>query len=165
MNDKLGVTTDVVKTNKHADIYSIFDPLDPQERLFIQKSVDDAYENFISLVAEGRNKSYDEIDAIAGGRVWGATDALELGLIDMFGGMKKSIEVAAEMAGLENYRIQSLPKLDDPFTALMKELTGGARMKAMKKELGRDYIHYKNIQNIREMRGLQSIVPFHIELK
>ncbi len=165
MNDKLGVTTDVVKTNKHADIYSIFDPLDPQERLFIQKSVDDAYENFISLVAEGRNKSYDEIDAIAGGRVWGATDALELGLIDMFGGMKRSIEVAAEMAGLENYRIQSLPKLDDPFTALMKELTGGARMKAMKKELGRDYIHYKNIQNIREMRGLQSIVPFDIELK
>ncbi len=165
MNDKLGVTTDVVKTNKHADIYSIFDPLDPQERLFIQKSVDDAYENFISLVAEGRNKSYDEIDAIAGGRVWGATDALELGLIDMFGGMKKSIEVAAEMAGLENYRIQSLPKLDDPLTALMKELTGGARMKAMEKELGRDYIHYKNIQNIREMRGLQSIVPFDIELK
>ena len=165
MNDKLGVTTDVVKTNKHADIYSVFDPLDPQERLFIQKSVDDAYENFISLVAEGRNKSYDEIDAIAGGRVWGATDALELGLIDMFGGMKKSIEVAAEMAGLENYRIQSLPKLDDPLTALMKELTGGARMKAMEKELGRDYIHYKNIQNIREMRGLQSIVPFDIELK
>ena len=39
MNDKLGVTTDVVKTNKHADIYSVFDPLDPQERLFIQKSV------------------------------------------------------------------------------------------------------------------------------
>lgn len=165
MNDKLGVTTDVVKTNKHADIYSVFDPLDPQERLFIQKSVDDAYENFISLVAEGRNKSYDEIDAIAGGRVWAANDALDLGLIDMFGGMKKSIEVAAEMAGLENYRIQSLPKLDDPFTALMKELTGGARMKALEKELGMDYIHYKNIQNIREMRGLQSIVPFDIELK
>ncbi len=165
MNDKLGVTTDVVKTNRHADIYSVFDPLDPQERLFIQRSVDDAYENFITLVAEGRNKSYDEIDAIAGGRVWAANDALDLGLIDMFGGMKKSIEVAAEMAGLETYRIQSLPKLDDPFTALMKELTGGARMKAIEKELGMDYIHYKNIQNIREMRGLQSIVPFDIELK
>ncbi len=165
MNDKLGVTTDVVKTNKHADIYSIFDPLDPQERHFIQKSVDDAYENFISLVAESRGKSYEKIDAIAGGRVWSGTDALDLGLIDIFGGLNKSIEVAAEMAGLETYRIQSLPKLDDPFTALMKELTGGARMKAMEKELGRDYIHYKNIQSIREMRGLQSIVPFDIELK
>jgi protease-4 len=165
MNDKLGVTTDVVKTNRHADIYSVFDPLDPQERQFIQKSVDDSYENFISLVAEGREKSYEEIDAIAGGRVWSAPDALDLGLIDMFGGLQKSIEVAAEMAGLETYRVQSLPKLDDPITALMKELTGGARMKAMEKELGVDYIHYKNIQHIREMRGLQSIMPFDIELK
>ena len=165
MNDKLGITTDVVKTNKHANIYSVFDPLDPQERHFIQKSVDDTYENFISLVADSRGKSYEEIDAIAGGRVWSATDAMDLGLIDLFGGLSKSIEVAAEMAGLETYRVQSLPKLDDPITALMKELTGDARMKAIEKELGVDYIHYKNIQNIREMRGLQSIVPFNIELK
>ena len=165
MNDKLGVTTDVVKTNRHADIYSVFDPLDPQERQFIQKSVDDSYESFISLVAEGRDKSYEEVDAIAGGRVWAAPDALELGLIDMFGGLDKSIEVAAEMAGLETYRIESLPKLDDPFTAIMKELTGGARSKAIEKELGVDYIHYKNIQRIRKMHGLQAIMPFDIELK
>lgn len=165
MNDKLGVTTDVVKTNRYADIYTVFDPLDPQERHFIQKSVDDTYENFVTLVADNRNKSYEEIDAIAGGRVWSATDALDLGLIDMFGGLNKSIEVAAEMAGLENYRLQSLPKLDDPFTALMKELTGGARMKVLRKELGNEYIHYKNIQEISKMRGLQAIIPFDIELK
>ncbi len=164
MNDKLGVTTDVVKTNRYADIYSVFDPLDPQERYFIQKTVDDTYENFISLVAEGRGKSYEEIDAIAGGRVWSATDALDLGLIDMFGGLDKSIEVAAKMAGLDGYRVQSLPKLDDPFTALIKELTGDARMKAIEKELGSEFIHYKNIQNIREMHGLQAIIPYHIEL-
>ena len=164
MNDKLGVTTDVVKTNRYADIYSVFDPLDPQERHFIQKTVDDTYENFISLVADNRGKSYEEIDAIAGGRVWSATDALDLGLIDMFGGLDKSIEVAAKMAGLEGYRVQSLPKLDDPFTALIKELTGDARMKAIEKELGSEFIHYKNIQNIREMHGLQAIIPYHIEL-
>lgn len=165
MNDKLGVTTDVVKTNRHADILSVFDPLDPQERQFIQKSVDDTYEHFVSLVAEHRNKSYDEIDALAGGRVWSGTDALDLGLIDMFGGLEKSIEVAAEMAGLETYRLQSLPKLDDPFTALMKELTGGARIKAIEKELGSDFIHYKNIREISKMRGLQAIMPYQIELK
>jgi protease-4 len=165
MNDKLGITTDVVKTNRHADIYSVFDPLDPAERQFIQKSVDDTYENFVSLVAENRNKSFEDIDAIAGGRVWSATDALELGLIDMFGGLDKSIEVAAEMAGLENYRLQNLPKLDDPFTALMKELTGGARIKALEKELGREFIHYKNIQEISKMQGLQAIIPFNMELQ
>jgi len=165
MNDKLGVTTDVVKTNKHADIYTVFDPLDPQEKQFIQKTVDDTYESFVRLVAENRNKSYDDIDAIAGGRVWSGTDALDLGLIDMFGGLDKSIEVAAEMAGLETYRLQALPKLDDPLTALMKELTGGARMKALEKELGREFIHYKNIQEISKMRGLQAIIPYNIELQ
>lgn len=165
MNDKLGVTTDVVKTNRHADIFTVFDPLDPQERHFIQKSVDDAYENFVNLVADNRNLSFDEIDAIAGGRVWSGTDALDLGLVDMFGGLGKSIEVAAEMAGLENYRLQSLPKLEDPFTALLKELTGGARMKAIEKELGSEFIHYKNIQEISKMHGLQAIMPFHIELQ
>jgi len=164
MNDKLGVTTDVVKTNRHADIYTVFDPLDPQERYFIQKSVDDTYENFVNLVADNRGKTFDEIDAIAGGRVWSASDALDLGLIDMFGGLDKSIEVAAEMAGLESYRLQSLPKLDDPFTALMKQLTGGVKMKAIQKELGSEYIHYKNIQEISKMRGMQAIMPYDIEL-
>jgi hypothetical protein len=47
----------------------------------------------------------------------------------------------------------------------MKELTGGARMKAIKKELGREFIHYKNIQEISKMHGLQAIMPFDIELK
>jgi protease-4 len=82
----------------------------------------------------------------------------------MFGGLEKSIEVAASMAGLESYRIQSLPALEDPITMLMKQLTGDARMRAIRKELGDQYVHYKNFQAIKEMRGLQSIVPFDIEL-
>ncbi len=67
---------------------------------------------------------------LANGKVWAGQDALDIGLIDMIGGLEKSIEVAAEMAGLENYRIQSLPVLEDPFTAIMKEITGGARVRA-----------------------------------
>lgn len=164
MNEKLGVTTDVVKTNRHADMYTVFDPLDAEERLFIQQSVDKTYENFVKLVAENRGLSYEEVDAMAGGRVWSGSDALELGLIDMFGGLQKSIDVAAEMAGLENYRIQSLPVLEDPIALLMKELTGGSTAKVLHRELGDQYIHYKRIQEIRQMRGLQAILPFELEL-
>lgn len=164
MNDKLGITTDVVKTNKHADMYTVFDPLDPEERVFIQKSVDDTYENFVSLVSENRGIPYEKVDAMAGGRVWSGTDAMELGLIDLFGGLDRSIEVAAEMAGLENYRVQSLPVLEDPIAQLIKELTGGATVRTIQRELGDQYMHYKRIQEIREMRGLQSIIPFELEL-
>jgi protease-4 len=130
----------------------------------LQKSVDEAYERFVKVVSEGRVMTKEEVDAIGGGRVWAGKDALDNGLIDMFGGLTKSIEVAAEMAGLETYRLQSLPKLEDPFTMIMKELTGGAKLRIIKNELGDQYTHYKKIQEIKEMRGLQAIMPYDIEL-
>ena len=167
LNDKIGISTDVVKTNAHSDVMSISNPLDPAERAYIQRMVDDTYNTFVNVVAEGRGKSYEEIDAIGGGRVWAGANALELGLIDMYGGLEKSIEVAAEMAGLENYRVQSLPKLDDPMTAIMKQLTGGAAVRAKKilrNELGDQYIHYKKIQEIKNMHGIQMIMPFEFEV-
>ena len=167
MNDKIGISTDVVKTNENANLLTTMDPLDPEERLIVQKMIDDFYINFVNIVADGRGKSYDEIDAIAGGRVWAGSDALELGLIDMYGGLEKSIEVAAEMAGLENYRIQSLPRLEDPMTAIMNQLTGNSMVRTnriLQRELGEEYRHYKKIQEIRNMHGIQAIMPYEIEL-
>jgi len=167
MNDKIGVTTDVVKTNENANILTAMDPLDPEERQIVQKMIDDFYINFVNIVADGREKSYDAIDAIAGGRVWAGADALELGLIDMYGGLDKSIEVAAEMAGLDNYRVQELPRLEDPMTAIMKQLTGGSMVRAdrlLKRQLGEEYQYYRKIQEIRNMHGIQAIMPFEIEL-
>lgn len=167
VTDKIGVTTDVVITNENANILSAMDPLDPEERAIIQKMIDDFYINFVSLVADGRGKTYEEIDAIAGGRVWAGSDALELGLIDMHGGLDKSIEVAAEMAGLEDYRVQSLPRLEDPMAAIMKQLTGGSLTRAdriLQRELGDTYRHYRKIQEIKDMHGIQAIMPYEIEL-
>ncbi|MEN8227538.1 MAG: signal peptide peptidase SppA [Bacteroidota bacterium] len=167
MNEKLGISTDVVKTNTHADIFTAMDPLDPGERLILQKMVDDFYNRFVTIVAEGRGKSYEEVDAIAGGRVWAGSDALDLGLIDMYGGLEKAIEVAAEMAGLENYRVRSLPTLEDPLTVIMKQLTGEAMMRSdriVRRELGDQYIHYRKIRDISKMQGIQAIIPFEIEV-
>jgi len=167
MNEKIGISTDVVKTNENANLLTAMDPLDPEERLIVQKMIDDFYINFVNIVADGRDKSYDEIDAIAGGRVWAGSDALELGLIDMYGGLEKSIEVAAEMAGLENYRAQSVPRLEDPMTAIMNQLTGGSMVRTnriLQRELGEEYRHYRKIQEIRNMHGIQAIMPYEIEL-
>ena len=167
MNEKIGVTTDVVKTNKKSDILSPFNPLDPEERAIVQKMIDDFYIKFVNLVADGRGKSYEEIDAIAGGRVWAGSDALELGLIDMYGGLNKSIEVAAEMAGLEEYRVQSLPVLEDPMTALLKQLTGESLVRTdriLQRELGDSYRHYRKIRDIKDMQGIQAVLPYEIEL-
>jgi len=167
MNDKLGISTDVVKTNKNANILDPMTPFDPDQRVIIQKMIDNFYTNFVTVVAEGRGKTYEEIDAIAGGRVWAGSDALELGLIDMYGGLKKSIEVAAEMAGLESYRVEALPRLEDPMTILMRQLTGGSLARTdriLRRELGEGYQAYRKIQEIQKLRGIQAIMPYDIEV-
>ncbi len=165
LNEKLGITIDGVRTNEHSDIFSVSDPLDPEERAIIQNMVDKSYESFVNLVAENRGMSFEEVDAIAGGRVWSGEDALELGLIDLIGGLDRSIAVAAEMAGLDNYRLQSLPVIEDPFTMLMRELSGGAVKKAVRRELGSDYELYRKIRDIRHIEGLQAIMPYDIEVR
>lgn len=167
VSEKIGVSTDVVNTNRNSNILTPLDPLDPEERAILQKMIDDFYTKFVGLVAQGRDKSYDEIDAIAGGRVWAGADALELGLIDMYGGLERSIELAAEMAGLEEYRVQSLPRLEDPMAAILKQLTGGSLAQTeriLQRELGDSYQHYRKIREIRDMRGIQAVMPYEIEL-
>lgn len=162
LNEKLGITTDVVKTNTHANLLTAADPLDPVEFAFVQDMVDQTYDAFVDVVAQGRDKTWEEVDAIGGGRVWAGSDAMEIGLIDVYGGLEKSIELAAEMAGLENYRVKGLPTLEDPFTALMKQISGASMSRVdriMKGELGDQYIHYKNLKQLRDMHGLQAIIP------
>ncbi len=164
MSDKIGITTDGVKTNAYSDMMGVYRPLDPYERAFLQSTVDDTYSDFVSRVATGRGMSFDEVDAIGGGRVWAGKDAIEIGLVDVFGGLEKSIEIAAEMAGLDNYRITSRPELDDPFTSIMKQISGEVKMKIIKKELGESYFMYKKIQEIQEMKGVQAMMPYTIQI-
>lgn len=164
MLDKIGITTDGVKTNAYSDVMSVYRPLDSYERTFLQNTVDDVYSNFVSRVAEGRGMSFDEVDAIGDGRVWAGKDAIEIGLVDVFGGLEKSIEIAAEMAGLENYRITSRPELDDPFTSFMKQISGEVKAKIIQKELGESYFMYKKAQEIKEMKGVQALMPYTIQI-
>ena len=165
MNEKLGITSDVVRTNDKSDMGSVFRPLTEDERELIQKSVDGTYNTFVTHVAEGRGKSYEDIDAIGQGRVWSGKDAMAIGLIDMFGGLDKSIEVAAEIAGLENYRVTSMPKIEDPMTQLMKQLSGDARTSALERELGSYYKYFEMARDIEEMKGVQARMPYLIEVK
>jgi protease IV len=164
MNDKIGITTGVVKTNKYADIGSPTRPLTADERKMIQSFVDDIYTTFVNKVAEGRSMTYEEVDAIGSGRVWSGVNAMEIGLVDLYGGLERSIEVAAEMAGLENYRVKSLPVQEDPFTLLMKQFTGNAKARIMKKELGATYELYKKIEEISKMRGIQAMMPYTLDI-
>ena len=164
MVNKIGVTIDTVKTNPMADIMTSSRAVTAQEREIIQAEIERIYDNFITRVAEGRNMSKADVDSIAQGRVWSGVDAKRLGLVDMFGGMTTAIKIAAEKAGLENYRIQSLPYQEDPFQKFMNELSGESEAAIMQKALGESYKYYKQLDHLRSMKSYQARLPYEIEL-
>ena len=79
-------------------------------------------------MAESRGMTYDEIDAVARGRVWTGVDAHERGLVDVLGGIDRAIELAAEKAGIDSYTLDSYPKQKDIFQELFA--SGNARLNA-----------------------------------
>ncbi len=87
-----------VTSNKHGDMYSLMRPFDKDENAFMQASIEDVYEKFVSLVAEGRNKTKEYVDSIAQGRVWTGDDALRLGLVDEIGTLENALHYAASVA-------------------------------------------------------------------
>ena len=82
----------------------------------------DAYEKFISLVASSRNKTFQEIKSIAGGRVWIGTKALELGLVDEIGNLNAATMKAAELAQLDTYKVVYATQELSPEAIILKEL-------------------------------------------
>lgn len=111
---------------EYADLGNPNRPMSDYEKEKIQRGVDDVYEDFLEVVKQGRNfPSVDSVHTIAQGRVWSGIRAKEIGLVDELGGLDRALELAAEAAGLEEYRIQEIPKMKDPFQRLLEDLGGG----------------------------------------
>ncbi|MCB0402174.1 MAG: signal peptide peptidase SppA [Flavobacteriales bacterium] len=165
MENKLGITLDRVKTNKHADIMTVFKPLSGEERDIIQMGVEKIYDDFISKVAEGRGMTKEQVDSIGQGRVWMGADALKIGLVDEIGGLERAIEIASEDAKLgDDYTLVGFPKRKDPLAEIMMELSGEAEARIMTKVLGQDYKYYQKLQNIGNYSGVMARMPFDLEI-
>ncbi|MBN2215193.1 MAG: signal peptide peptidase SppA [Bacteroidales bacterium] len=164
-NKKLGITSDVEMTNTYADFGTTFRSFTPYERIIIQQSIDKTYDTFVDHVSKGRKLSYNEVDKIGEGRVWSGINGLDIGLVDVFGGLKEAIRIAAEKAGLESYRIVNLPRQEDPFEVLMKEIMGEMKVKAVRKELGEDFKYYELLNDTRKLRGIQTRLPFTLDIQ
>ncbi|MBN2348612.1 MAG: signal peptide peptidase SppA [Bacteroidales bacterium] len=164
LNNKLGITIDVESTNTYSDFMSIYRPLKPFERQVMQKMIDTTYNTFINHVASGRSMNPEEVDKIGEGRVWSGINAMDIGLIDLHGGLTKAIETAAQMAGLDKYRIMELPKLEDPFQKVLKDLSENVSTGLLKKELGEAYKHYEYIKELKSMEGIQARIPYVIDV-
>jgi protease-4 len=162
LNDKLGITTDAVKTNKNSDLLTLTRPLTDYEQKMMQATIEEGYNTFVSHVAEGRRMSVAQVDSIGQGRVWSGENAKEIGLIDQFGGINDAIKLAAEIEGIEEYRTVSLPSLPDPFEELFKMGTDNIRARFLKNELGEKYRYYEYFKKATGMNGVYVRMPYDI---
>ena len=98
--DKLGITKEILDRGERASMFSEYRPWTDEERDRIRTLMVSFYRDFVGKVAQGRKKTYEDVDAVAQGRVWTGSDALQHGLVDRLGGMDVALAVAKEKASI-----------------------------------------------------------------
>ena len=118
VNDLAHVNIVTVGSNKHSDMYSLMRPLDQAELDYMQASVENIYDEFVSIVSEGRGLEPDFVDSIAQGRVWAGSDALGIGLVDEIGTLEDAIHWAASAAGDTELTAWNVVEYPKPLTTI-----------------------------------------------
>lgn len=160
LRNKLGITVDGVKTNTSADM-GVMGALTPAERTSVMRGVDKVYTTFTEHVAQGRNLPVEKVLDIAGGRVWTGADALSIGLIDSYGGLREALAVAADKAELKagEYRVTEVLEEPDSFMALLSSLFTEVKARIELSELGGMMKEYGKVQEAAKQTGIVMYEP------
>lgn len=127
-NENLGIAFESFESHEYADLFDLTRPFTNSEERVIQQNVERGYQTFVSRMAESRGMTYDEIDELARGRVWTGVDAHERGLVDVLGGIDRAIEIAADKAGIDAYKLDNYPKQKDLIQELLSSGNTQIRM-------------------------------------
>ena len=133
--NKIGLTKEIIAHGQNATLYSDYGGFTPTERARVEKMMKTIYKDFVSKAAEGRGKTYDEIDEIAQGRVWTGKQAKALGLVDEFGGLDTALSIAKEQAGFtedDEVNLIVLPKqkpfLEEFLERMVEDMEGSIQL-------------------------------------
>ena len=166
LTDKIGLSYDVVKTNKYADFGNIMRPFNEDERSLLQMMITEGYDTFVSRCAEGRQMPKEAIEKIAEGRVWTGETAKKLGLVDELGGIDKALDIAVAKAGIEGYTVVSYPAKQDFFSSLLDtKPTNYVESQLLKSKLGEFYQQFGLLKNLQEQSMIQARIPFELNVK
>ena len=166
LTDKIGLSYDVVKTNKYADFGNIMRPFSEGEKALLQMMVAEGYDTFITRCAEGRHTTKEAIEKIAEGRVWTGEVAKELGLVDELGGIDKALDIAIAKARVGGYTIVSYPEKKDVLSSLLDtKPTNYVESQLLKSKLGEYYRQFGLLTNLKEQSMIQARVPFELNIK
>ena len=166
LSEKIGLTYDVVKTNKFADFGNIMRPFNEDEKTLMQMMITQGYDTFVSRCAEGRNMTKEAIEKVAEGRVWTGEAAKELGLVDELGGIDTALEIAVKKAGIEGYTVVSYPAKQDFLSSLLDtKPTNYVEAQILKSKLGEYYQQFGMLKNLTERSMIQARIPFELNIK
>ena len=126
----LNVNVQSVNSHPHSDMIGGMRSLDSKEQAYLQNSIEGVYDDFLTIVSNGRNLTKEAVDEIAQGRVWCGCDAFGIGLADEKGGLTDAIAYAASLVNLEDYKLVECPAPKSTMERLM-EMIGGASAKAV----------------------------------
>lgn len=165
-----GITWDVVKTARFADIDTVARPQSPAELALQQTVVDELYDRFITLVAEGRNLPRASVENVAQGRVWSGQAAQTQGLVDELGGLMAAIDHAAEQAELGSWSVEEYPQPLSFEEQIIASLFGevSSRLQGSSSPLLAEWSALQtslaHLETLNDPRGAYTRLPFTTEV-
>ena len=127
--NKIGINRDGVGTTKWARSFDVMSGISDDLKQVVQASIEKGYDDFLSLVADGRDMTKAEVDAIAQGRVWSGEDAHRLGLVDKLGDLEDAVESAAKLANISDYEVRFIKREIDPTEQMIRDILQNAETK------------------------------------
>lgn len=165
---KLGVRFDEVKTNRNSTFGNLMArPFNAEEKAMLQASVNRGYSLFRQRVAEGRRLPVESVEKIAQGRVWLATDALNIKLIDQLGGIDDAVKKAAQLAKLKDYYTSDYPAAASWMDAMLNSMSSSGTYldEQLRQTLGDFYQPFTMLRSIDKREAIQARIPYAISIK
>lgn len=169
LSNKIGINTEQVNTHENSAGYSLFTPLEDDTREIIQQSVENIYDVFITRVANGRNMTKEQVDALGQGRVWSGVDAVKNGLADELGGLDDAIAYAAKLGKTDSFTTKNYPVYEMTIDKYIANLSGlpfaQSKEEFIEEEIGKEnYKVIERIKRVSKLRGTQVILPYEITI-
>lgn len=167
LNNKIGITSEELKTGEIGELITFSRPLTEAEKAIWQKRTEEVYETFTSKAAEGRKMSVENIKKVASGRVWTGVQAKERGLVDVLGSFEDAVNIAAEAAGVkDDFKVRYYPQYKPSiFETLIDQFEEDAQVSRMKEQLGEHFYLYQQWKNVKSYHGTQARMPFEMKIQ
>ena len=165
LNNKIGITSEELKTGEVGDLFSMSRPLTPLERNIWQTRTDEVYETFTGKAAEGRDMPIDSIKSVASGRVWTGTQAMQRKLVDVVGSFDDAVAIAAKAAKLtDDYKVRFYPEYSPSIFEQIISQIDEEENSSLKEEFGSYYHLYEYWNQVKSYQGTQARMPYELTI-